>query len=124
MLIADDDPNILRALSFIMRREGHNVRIAADGQEALATVAATRPDLLLLDVMMPGCNGYDVCRELRASPAYDDVRVVMLTARGGETDQRTGIELGADAYVIKPFAIRDVVDCVASVLARPRGAAS
>ena len=107
-----------------MRREGHNVRIAADGQEALATVAATRPDLLLLDVMMPGRNGYDVCRELRASPAYDDVRIVMLTARGGETDQRTGIELGADAYVIKPFAIRDVVDCVATVLARPRRPAS
>jgi DNA-binding response OmpR family regulator len=123
VLIADDDPSILRALSFLMRREGHHVRAAADGQQALAAIAAAPPDLLLLDVMMPGSNGYDVCRALRASPAYDGVRVVMLTARGRDTDQRTGIGLGADAYVVKPFAIRDVVDCVASVLARPHGTA-
>jgi DNA-binding response OmpR family regulator len=123
VLIADDDPNILRALSFLMRREGHHVRTVADGQQALAAIVAAPPDLLLLDVMMPGSNGYDVCRMLRASPAYDGVRVVMLTARGRDTDQRTGIELGADAYVVKPFAIRDVVDCVASVLARPHGTA-
>ena len=70
--------------------------------------------------MMPGSSGYDVCRTLRASPAYESVRVVMLTARGRDMDQQAGLGLGADAYVVKPFAISDVVDCVASMLARPR----
>ena len=120
VLIADDDPNILRALSFLMSREGHDVRTATDGNQALAAVAEAPPDVLLLDVMMTGSSGYDVCRTLRASPAYESVRVVMLTARGRDMDQQAGLGLGADAYVVKPFAISDVVDCVASMLARPR----
>jgi DNA-binding response OmpR family regulator len=120
ILIADDDPNILRALTFLMQREGHAVRTATDGQEALAAIAETPPDLLLLDLMMPRGNGYEVCRALRASPDYNDVRIIMLTARGQEADQRKGLALGADAYVTKPFAIGEVVDCVAAVLSRPR----
>jgi DNA-binding response OmpR family regulator len=124
ILIADDDPNILRALSFVMQREGHDVRTATDGQEALDAIAAARPDLLLLDVMMPRGNGHEVCRTLRASRNYDDIRIVMLTARGQEADQRAGLALGADAYVTKPFAISDVVECVADVLMRPRRAAT
>jgi DNA-binding response OmpR family regulator len=120
ILIADDDPNILRALSFLMQREGHDVRTATDGQQALAAVAETPPDVLLLDLMMPRGNGYEVCKTLRASPDYDDVRIVMLTARGQDDDQRKGLALGADAYVTKPFAIGDVIDCVAGVLAKPR----
>jgi DNA-binding response OmpR family regulator len=103
-----------------MQREGHEVRTATDGQQALAAVADSPPDVLLLDLMMPRANGYDVCKALRADPDYNDVRIIMLTARGGDADQRTGLALGADAYVTKPFAIGDVVDCVASVLARPR----
>jgi DNA-binding response OmpR family regulator len=75
---------------------------------------------LLLDLMMPRGNGYEVCRKLRASPRYDGVRIVMLTARGQESDQRTGLALGADAYVTKPFAISDVADCVRTVLAKSR----
>ncbi len=117
ILIADDDPNILLALSYLMRREGHDVRTATDGQQTLDAVAEAAPDLVLLDVMMPKANGYDVCRTLRASPAYDRVRIVMLTAKGREADQRAGLALGADAYISKPFAIGDVVDCVANVLA-------
>lgn len=124
ILIADDDPNILRALSFLMQREGHEVRLATDGQEALEAIAAAPPDVVLLDVMMPRGNGYDVCRTLRATRAYDGVRIIMLTARGQEADQRAGLSLGADAYVTKPFAICDVVGCVAEVLARPRPAAA
>ena len=120
ILIADDDPNILRALTFLMRREGHDVRTATDGQQVLTAVVDHPPDVLLLDLMMPRGNGYDVCKILRASPDYNDVRIVMLTARGGTADQNAGLALGADAYVTKPFAIGDVVDCVASVLARPR----
>ena len=120
VLIADDDPNILRALSFLMEREGLEVRTATDGQQALAAVALSPPDVLLLDLMMPRGNGYDVCKALRADPDYNDVRIIMLTARGGDADQHTGLALGADAYVTKPFAIGDVIDCVASVLATPR----
>ena len=120
ILIADDDPNILRALTFLMQREGHAVRTATDGQQALAAVAETPPDLLLLDLMMPPGNGFEVCRTLRASPDYNDVRIILLTARGQDADQRTGLALGADAYVTKPFAIGEVVDCVAAVLSRPR----
>ena len=123
ILIADDDPNILRALTFLMRRQGHEVRTATDGSEALAAVTEATPDLLLLDVMMPRGNGYDVCRTLRASSDYNDVRIVILTARGQDSDLREGLALGADAYITKPFAISEVVDCVADVLARPSGAA-
>ena len=104
-----------------MQREGHDVRTASDGQSALDAIAETRPDLLLLDLMMPRGNGYEVCRALRSSPDYNDVRIIMLTARGQESDQRTGLALGADAYVTKPFAIDDVVDCVAGASwRRPR----
>jgi DNA-binding response OmpR family regulator len=117
ILIADDDPNILLALSYLMRREGHDVRTATDGQQTLDAVARAVPDLVLLDLMMPKANGYDVCRTLRASSAYNTVRIIMLTAKGREADQRAGLALGADAYISKPFAIGDVVDCVASVLA-------
>jgi DNA-binding response OmpR family regulator len=119
-LIADDDPNILEALSFLMRREGFAVRTATDGQQTLAAIAEAAPDLVLLDLMMPRGNGFDVCRTVRAMPAGDAIRIVMLTAKGREADQRTGLMLGADAYITKPFAIADVVDCVARVLANPR----
>lgn len=120
ILIADDDPNILRALSFLMQREGHDVRTATDGRETLAAVAQMAPDVLLLDLMMPHGNGYEVCQALRSSPAYSGIRIVMLTARGGEADQSKGLAAGADAYVTKPFAINDVVACVSAVLGRPR----
>jgi len=116
VLIADDDPNISRALGFLMRQEGYDVRIVADGEQALATVSSDPPDVILLDVMMPKGNGYDVCRALRANRSYGNIRIIMLTAKGGEADQRVGMELGANAYITKPFAITDVVSCVQSVL--------
>jgi DNA-binding response OmpR family regulator len=122
VLIADDDPNILRALTFLMQHEGHVVRTASDGEQTLAAVAETPPDLLLLDLMMPRGNGYDICRALRAAPGGDEIRIVMLTARGGEAEQSKGLAAGADAYVTKPFAISQVVDCVNAVLAKPRAA--
>lgn len=120
ILIADDDPNILRALSFLMQKQGHSVRTVGNGVEALAEVEAMAPDLLLLDVMMPRLSGSEVCRTLRASPAQDALRIVMLTARGQEADQRMALALGADAYIIKPFAVAEVVDCVERLLAAPR----
>ena len=124
ILIADDDPNILRALAFLMHEQGHDVRTVGDGEAALAAIAAAPPQLVLLDVMMPKRNGYDVCRALRADRHNDHLRIVMLTAKGREADKRAGIELGVDAYLTKPFAIRDVVGCVADMLQRPRPAAT
>lgn len=121
VLIADDDPSISRALSFLMKSEGHDVRTVTNGEQALAAIATQPPDLVLLDIMMPKGNGYEVCRALRANPSYDAVRIVMLTAKGGEADQRIGMELGADAYISKPFAIGDVVSCVKGMLQRRRG---
>lgn len=118
VLIADDDASILRALRFLMQREGHDVRTAADGEQALAEIERKRPDVVLLDLMMPKGNGYEVCRTLRANRSYDDVRIVMLTAKGREADQRVGMDLGADAYITKPFAIAEVTACVKDVLAR------
>ena len=123
VLIADDDPSISRALSFLMQREGHDVRTVADGEQALAAIERRRPDIVLLDLMMPKGNGYEVCRTLRANRSYDDIRIVMLTAKGGEADQRVGMDLGADAYITKPFAIAEVVACVQAVLARGAGQA-
>ena len=123
VLIADDDPSISRALSFLMQREGHDVRTVADGEQALAAIEHRRPDIVLLDLMMPKGSGYEVCRTLRANRCYDDIRIVMLTAKGGEADQRVGMGLGADAYITKPFAIAEVVACVQAVLARGHGQA-
>ena len=124
ILIADDDPNIVRALAFLMRTAGYHVRTAADGDEALAAVATAPPELILLDVMMPRRNGYDVCRRLRSDRACSEVRIVMLTAKGREDDRRAGLDLGVDAYLTKPFAIGDVVGCVKRVLSRPSRHAS
>jgi DNA-binding response OmpR family regulator len=118
VLIADDDPNIVRALRFLMHREGHEVRTAPDGEKALAAIEEMPPDLVLLDLMMPKGSGYEVCRTLRANQSYDHISIIMLTAKGREDDQRVGLSLGADAYITKPFAIDDVVRCVTDVLAR------
>lgn len=118
VLIADDDASISRALRFLMQREGHDVRTAADGEQALAAIESERPDVVLLDLMMPKGNGYEICRTLRADRRYDGIRIVMLTAKGGEADQRVGMDLGADAYISKPFAIAEVVTCVRAMLTR------
>jgi DNA-binding response OmpR family regulator len=120
VLIADDDPNILRALAFIVAEKGHTVRTAVDGEAALAAIAEQEPDLLILDVMMPKKNGYDVCRVLRSDLRHDDLRIVMLTAKGREADKRAGLDLGVDAYLTKPFAIGEVVASITAILDRSR----
>jgi DNA-binding response OmpR family regulator len=120
ILIADDDANIARALSFVMRGAGYSVRAAVDGDAALAAIAAEVPALVLLDVMMPKRNGYEVVRAIRADPRCVDVRIVMLTARSRDSDRRAGLELGVDAYVTKPFALDEVIAAVAAALAAPR----
>jgi DNA-binding response OmpR family regulator len=119
VLIADDDPNIVLSLEFLMRQAGYRVRVARDGEAALAAVAEEPPDLLLLDVMMPRRSGYDVCQTVRADPALNRVRIVMLTAKGRDVERTKGLALGADDYITKPFSTREVVARVREILARP-----
>lgn len=109
ILIADDEPNILVSLEYLMKREGYTVHLAHDGQEALDMLRRERPRLLLLDVMMPRKTGFEVCQELRQDDTVRDTLVLMLTAKGRETDIVKGLALGADAYMTKPFSTRELV---------------
>lgn len=110
VLVVDDEPNIVLSLEFLMRRAGFEVQVARDGREALAALAGAPPDLLLLDVTMPELDGYEVCERVRAKPAWDATRIIMLTARGRDVERERGLALGADAYVTKPFSTRDLVE--------------
>ncbi|GAB4216605.1 MAG: hypothetical protein Fur007_16960 [Rhodoferax sp.] len=116
ILVADDEPNIVISLEYLLKREGYAVRVARDGQEALDAIAADKPDLVLLDVMMPKKTGFEVCQALRADELLQDVKVLMLTAKGRDTDVTKGMALGADAYMTKPFSTRELVDRVAQML--------
>jgi DNA-binding response OmpR family regulator len=116
ILIADDEPNIVASLEFLMRQKGYDVRTAGNGVDALAAVAEFQPDLMLLDVMMPQMSGYDVCQKVRADPAGQRIRIVMLSAKGRETEVSKGLAIGADAYVTKPFSTRDLIAQVAKML--------
>jgi two-component system, OmpR family, alkaline phosphatase synthesis response regulator PhoP len=116
ILIADDEQNILLSVEFLMRREGFEVAIARDGEDALAQIRAAPPDLVLLDVMMPKLNGYEVCQAIRTDPTLGGVRIIMLTAKGRDAEMSKGLALGADAYVPKPFSTRDLVLRVKALL--------
>jgi len=116
ILIVDDEPNIVISLEFLMKKEGFEVAVAADGEEALAKVASFDPDLILLDVMMPKKSGYEVCEALRADLSHGGLLIVMLTAKGRDTEVAKGLAIGADAYVTKPFSTKDLVAKVKSML--------
>ena len=116
ILIVDDEPNIVISLEFLMKKEGFVVAVAGDGDTALEQAAAFRPDLVLLDVMMPKKSGYEVCEQLRADPSQGDLKIVMLTAKGRESEVAKGIALGADAYVTKPFSTKELVARVRTLL--------
>lgn len=116
ILIADDEPNILISLEYLMRREGFEVTLARDGQEALDAIVRDHPHLVLLDIMMPRKTGLEVCQAVRENAALQDVLILMLTAKGRDTDVAKGIALGADAYVTKPFSTRDLVAKVRAML--------
>ena len=120
VLIADDEPNILISLEFLLKRAGYRVSLARDGQEALDAILRDRPDLVLLDVMMPGKSGFEVCQAVRADDSLNTTRILMLTAKGRDTDLAKGLALGADAYMTKPFSTRELVQKVADMLAVPR----
>lgn len=116
ILIADDEQNIVISLEFLMKREGFEVLVASDGDEAVKRIRSEQPDLVLLDVMMPKKSGFEVCQEIKADPALSTVRILMLTAKGRDTEVAKGLALGADAYMTKPFSTKELVDKVRSLL--------
>ena len=117
ILVADDEPNIVISLEYLFKREGYTVLVARDGQEALNSITREKPDLVLLDVMMPIKTGLEVLQAVRASDALRLTKILMLTAKGRDTDITKGLALGADAYMTKPFSTRELVDKVAAMLA-------
>lgn len=116
ILVVEDEPNIVLSLQFLMRQAGFDVRIANDGEAALSLVEEQPPDLILLDVMIPKRDGYDVCQTIRANPAWADIYIIMLTAKGREVDREKGLSLGANDYVTKPFSTRDLTEKVKAIL--------
>ncbi len=116
ILIADDEPNIVISLEYLMKRAGYQVSVARDGQEAIEAIRRERPHLVLLDVMMPKKSGFEVCQALRADEALKHTLVLMLSAKGRDTDVHKGLGVGADAYMTKPFGTQDLLDKVASML--------
>jgi DNA-binding response OmpR family regulator len=116
ILIIEDDPAILRGLSDNLACESHEVLTAADGESGYALARSRRPDLVLLDLMLPRMNGYEVCRKLRAESVATPI--VMLTARGDEADRVVGLDLGADDYITKPFSVRELLARIRAVLRR------
>ena len=123
ILIADDEPNILISLEYLMKREGYEVLVARDGEEALQVLQRERPRLVLLAVMMPKRSGLEVCQALRADEALRGTLVLMLTAKGRDTDVAKGLALGADAYMTKPFSTRELAHKVREMLAGAGGEA-
>ncbi len=117
ILIADDEPNIVISLEFLLRREGYEVVVATNGVAALDSVREQRPDLAILDVMMPQRNGFEVCQDLRGDPEMQGLRIIMLTAKGRDTEVAKGLALGADHYMTKPFSTRELVARVKALLA-------
>ncbi len=116
VLVVDDEPNIVMSLEFLMEQAGFEVRVAADGEAALKAMEDKLPDLVLLDVMMPKRDGYDLCQMIRAKPEWKKVRIIMLTAKGREVEREKGMALGADDYVTKPFSTRELVERVKTFL--------
>ena len=112
VLIADDEVNIVVSLEFLMAKCGYDIRIAPDGEEALRAVVEFRPDVMLLDIMLPLRNGFEVCQTVRENRALDNVKIVMLTAKGRDTEVAKGLAVGADAYITKPFSTRELLETV------------
>lgn len=117
ILIVDDEPNIVLALELLMKREGYAVHSVDDGQKAFDAVREFRPDLIILDIMMPKMDGYEVCQRIRADASLKDILIVMLTAKGREVEREKGLALGADYYITKPFSTRELMMKVKEILA-------
>jgi DNA-binding response OmpR family regulator len=116
VLIVDDEPNIIVPLQFLMEQNDYDVVVAATGEAAMAALAADRPDLILLDIMLPGIDGYQVCQTIRSNSEWREIKIVFISAMGRDVDVAKGLALAADAYITKPFAIADVVEKVNRLL--------
>jgi len=116
ILVVDDEPHAIRALTFILKKEGYDVYSALNGEEAMARVRESKPDLMFLDVMMPRKNGFEVCQEIKDDPGLSDIYIIMLTAKGQEKDREKGLSLGADEFITKPFSLTDIVARVRELL--------
>lgn len=117
ILIVDDEANIVLSLEYLMQQAGFEVRAVANGDEALALVESFAPDLVLLDVMMPAKNGFEVCQRIKSTPGLAAIKVVLLSAKGRDVEVAKGLEMGADAFVTKPFSTRELVAKVREMLA-------
>ena len=119
ILIVDDEHNVIVPLQFLMEQDGYQVMSAESGEAALEIIDRFRPDLVLLDVMLPGIDGYEVCEIVRLNPALKDIKIIFLTAKGREEDIASGMVLGADQYITKPFSNAYVVESVRSLAGDP-----
>ncbi|MGA8282512.1 MAG: response regulator [Desulfobacterales bacterium] len=109
VLIVDDEPSIIVPLQFLMEQNGYETSVAFSGEEAMETVAASHPNLILLDIMLPIIDGFEVCQRVRENPKWNDIRIILLTAMGSEANIAKGLALGADAYITKPFSNSEVI---------------
>jgi len=116
ILIVEDEPNIVVPLQFIMKENGYDVTVAFSGEEAVEAISKTKPDLILLDIMLPGMDGYELCQTIRQKPGWEKIRIIFLTALGREADMAKGMALEADAYITKPFSNKEVVEKVRELL--------
>lgn len=121
ILVIEDEPDIQQILEYNLREKGHKVFIAGKGEEGLRIAREKRPDLVLLDLMLPDIPGTEICKALKSDPTLRNTQVVMLTAKGEEIDRVVGFELGADDYVVKPFSVRELLLRVAAILRRSQG---
>lgn len=116
ILIVEDEPNIVLPLQFSLEQKGYEVKIVGRGEDALDILPHFQPDLILLDIMLPGIDGYEVCQNIRENNKMQSVKIVYLSAMGRDIDVAKGIALAADAYIVKPFSIMDVMDKVSELL--------
>ena len=116
VLIVEDEDNIALALEVLIKRQGYDLRRVADGNAALEAIEESPPDLVVLDVMLPEKSGYEVCQIVRANEALNGMKILMMTARGGEVEKRKGMAIGADAFMTKPFAITELTEMIKSLL--------
>ena len=116
ILIVDDEPNIVVPLQFLMERNGYETVVAQSGEEALEMISKEHPDLILLDIMLPGIDGFEVCEIVKLKPEWKGIKIIFLTAKGRDVDIAKGMVLGADEYVTKPFSNKQIVESVKRLL--------
>ena len=116
ILIVDDEPNIVIPLQFLMEQQGYRTLVAQSGEEALESISKEKPDLILLDIMLPGVDGFEVCEIVRLNPEWCNTKIIFLTAKGRDVDIAKGMVLGADEYITKPFSNQQIIDAVTKLL--------